>query len=317
MTDSTDLQVSSGPSGLLHETPMAMELATEFGLNSKQVINVLRTSIIKVPKDSPEPTAAELLVVMSVMQQLHLNPMMKQLHAWRDKRGDMAVMVGYDGWVKFAKDNPTYRKVSFKYGPRVSSPDGKGKEAYEWVQATVHDSVFEEMEMPPTYLTEWYQPSGQYPGPWQKQTSHKICLIAFRQAIRTAYGISGVGIGDIEDMPAAPVDLESATGRTLNKLSESMRVDEDPYTKEEHEEIRRKYAEVVAPWPESEVSDDVVVEIPQEDEGAQEPQKADFVPCGTAGCPIKATVTCKSCKVSYCKVHAGKGGLCKICEGGK
>lgn len=193
MSENNELEVVKTPSGQLSDTVLAQQLGDKYGVPSKSIINLLRDQIIAVPKGEPAATPAELAVVMSVMRQYNLNPMLKQIHGWRDNRGRLAVMVGYDGWVEYARKQSTYQGVSYRFGPIVKSPDGKGHQCWEWVQAVVHDSHAGPIETVPVYLEEWYVPQrGQYAEPWQKQTKHRLHLKAFTSAIREVYGLGGV-----------------------------------------------------------------------------------------------------------------------------
>ena len=127
MADGNELQVTSDPAGKLSDTQLAIDLGTMFAMPPKSLINLISTQVSAVPQGSPPATGVELAYVMSVMRQYELNPTLRQVHAWRDDRGKLAVMVGYDGWVKYARDRKTYLGISYKMGPIVESPDGKGK----------------------------------------------------------------------------------------------------------------------------------------------------------------------------------------------
>lgn len=283
MTDNNELQVADGPSGLLHESRMAVDLGGAFGLAPKQVINVLRNSIIKVPRNSPPPTPAELVVVMSVMQKHGLDPMLKQLHAWRDGRGELAVMLGYDGWVEIAMRHRSYNGVSYECGPLIASPDKKGKQCFEYIKVTVHDKVRGSMAQMPTYLEEWYvNQRYEKPEPWQKQTKHKLKVVAFRLAIRECYGVSGIDVRDVEDVMHEPMGGAS---------------------------LEDKAMEAIGVVDGTEVYQDEPVEAETTDDDG-----VDTVPCGVKGCPSDNSVGCSACGAYYCEDHLSHGE-CQICRG--
>jgi len=193
MSENNEIVVSTAPSGQLSDTALAQQLGETYGMPAQSIANLIRAQIIAVPQDAPPATPAELAVVMSVMRQYGLNPMLKQIHAWRDNKGRLAVMVGYDGWQDYARRQPTYQFVSYKFGPIVDTPDKKGCKCWEWVQPIIHDEKYGQVEMVPVYLEEWYvKQRGNYPEPWQKQTKHRLHLKAFTSAIREFYGIGGV-----------------------------------------------------------------------------------------------------------------------------
>jgi len=333
MTDNNELQTVDEPSGMLHESEMCVQLGDDFGLTGKQVINVLRNSIIKVPKNEPPATAAELVVVLSVMKEYSLNPMMKHLHAWRDNRGDLAVMLGFDGWVLLANKIPTFSGVSYECGELLPSPDGKGKKCWECVTATVHDSVRGIFTMAPTLLEEWYQPASRYPGPWQKMTKHKLRLKAYSLAIREMYGVGGIEVGDLDDMPQRAIDPGTATAAKLKGMSvmNAQPGSQADFMAQEPKEPKESMVRMGGTGNGSKTDPligtfhdaDATIrdsEAPSTDEDpapVTEPTEADdedFIPCNVGGCPTPATETCSVCEAPFCPNHLNDSKECGVCE---
>jgi len=278
MTEKNELTVDTSPSGQLHEAPMVIELGDEYGIEPKQIVKVLR-SIVKVPQGKPPATAAELIIVLSVMRQYKTNPMLKQIHAWRDHRGELAVMMGYDGWTQKANEQPGFMSVSYEFGPEVPSPDGKGQSAWEWVKATVHDSHRGDMVMFPMYLKEWYQEQkGNYPTPWQTKTRHKMHVVAYRLAIREAYGI-GMDIRDPADFMERQSDPGAATAGKLADMAAGGAYED---------------------------ADATVVD-------ADPPE----VPCGAGGCGGTGDEPCRGCGVYFCEIHIDGNRECAVCALGE
>ncbi len=224
MSENNEIVVSTAPSGQLSDTALAQQLGETYGMPAQSIANLIRAQIIAVPQDAPPATPAELAVVMSVMRQYGLNPMLKQIHAWRDNKGRLAVMVGYDGWQDYARRQPTYQFVSYKFGPIVDTPDKKGCKCWEWVQPIIHDEKYGQVEMVPVYLEEWYvKQRGNYPEPWQKQTKHRLHLKAFTSAIREFYGIGGVlDEVDRDVLEAQRPDPTYHTAERVKTLAEKM-----------------------------------------------------------------------------------------------
>lgn len=298
-----ELIVSNGPSGSLHETPMAICLGETFGLDPKQVINVLKNQLIKVPSGKPPATPAELVVVMSALNKYGLDPMMRQLYAWRDNRGDLAVMLSLDGWVELARRQPGYVKVCYEYGPDVPK-SGKHKACWEWIKATVVDSVRGDMELPPLYLDEWRKDYGQ----WLEMPRHKMHVIAYRMAIREAYGISL----DVRD----PDDVRDEIRRGEYKMAEKV------------ETMAAAMPEVLpmstAPLVEGETPTidalsrpvEWVERTPEVEAALAAPAPApvgfdalEDCPCGIKGCPSPATKACGLCGQYVCDGHMDADGF--------
>ena len=275
-----EIEVVDGSSGLLHDSPMVVGLGEEYGLTGKQVISVLKSSIIKVPDGKPAATPAELVVVMSVMKEFGLNPMMRQLYAWRDHKGEMVVMLSADGWTMLANRRPNFLKVSYEFGPDAPSPDNKGRSCWEFVTCTVHDSVRGGIVMAPAYLSEWYVGQrGNYAGPWQKMTRHKLRLKAYSLAIREAYGLGMVDIGDLSDAPRAVADPGAATAGKLADMAAGGAYED---------------------------ADATVVD-------ADPPE----VPCGAGGCGGTGDEPCRGCGVYFCEIHIDGNRECAVCALGE
>lgn len=310
MSDSTDLQISTAPSGFLHETPMAVGLGQTFGLDPKQVINVLRTQLIKVPSGKPAATPAELIVVMSTLNKYGLDPMMRQLYAWRDNRGDLACMLSLDGWVELARRQPGYKSVSYRYGADTPK-SGKHKACWEWIEATVHDAERGDIVLPPLYIDEWRKDYGQ----WLEMPRHKMHVLAFRMAIREVYGIS-LDVRDPDDFqPSGYARAEATMVDSVDDMAarlEAAKADTSPHTSH-------------APDLEAE---DVDWEAPSESQDEPDPEQAQpagrplFDPqagcCFAVGCEKAWSSRCATCGERFCSDHMGENRMkCLVCGGGE
>lgn len=296
MSEETNLVVTSEVAGKLSETVLAQELGDLFGMPGQSIINLVRAQIIAVPEGHQPATAAELAFVMTVMRTYKLNPMLKQIHAWRDKYGKLNTMIGYDGWVEYARRQPAYQFVSYKFGPIVESPDKKGQKCWEWVQPVIHDAEHGEVEMVPVFLDEWYvKQRGNYPEPWQKQTRHRLHLKAFTSAIREFYGLGGVvDEADRDIMKAEYHRTEFATEDATARLEEA---------------VGLRVADETDPSPEQPTSD------------APDMEMADAVivretqPC--ADCTTPTSVKCLQCGAYVCEAcMAPDGSQCATCATG-
>lgn len=332
MSDNTDIQIASGPGGNLHEMPMVIELAELFGTPAKSLINLMSTQIIKVPKNDPPATPGELMYALSVMRQYRLNPMLKQVHAWRDKRGDLCVMAGVDGWIKYANERPTFKRVEYKYGEMCDTPDKKGKRCWEYITVTVVDSERGPMEMVPVFLDEWYQREGQYgPGPWQKQTRHKLHVVAYRLAIREAYGMGGLDVRDPEDFQGGGYARAEATMTDsvddMAKRLEAAKADptdappEWKVTARGHDALMgvspdsddHLYAEAEE-FASSSESDPPNPPMPSASRPLFDAQAGT---CGAVGCSKAWSSRCATCGERFCSDHMGESRIkCKVCGGG-
>lgn len=326
MSDNSELVVSQDAAGKLTESQMAQKLSEEYLMPAQAIVNLIRTQIIAIPKGQPPATGAEFAVVMTLMLQLGANPILKELHAWRDRDGKLITMAGYDLWVKMARRQPTYRGVSYKFGPLVDSPDKKGGLCWEWVQPIVHDSVAGPMEMTPVFLEEWYvKQRYDSPGPWQKQPRHRLHLKAFTSAIREVYGLSGVvDEVDRDIMQEQYHRAEYATAEKVESMAAAL-PELDAAAKMAMELNTRPRSEIYAEAMSSaaerhdELVDRVQAELDDDepagvDESDVTPPVKPVIdtPCGFKGCSGMAVARCGECGEWVCSDHLGENGFsCK------
>jgi hypothetical protein len=332
MSDNNDLVVAGGPGGNLHEMPMVVELGEMFGVPTKSLISLLRTQLIKVPTGKPEATPAELLVVMSVARKYSLDPMMKQLYAWRDNRGDLACMLSMDGWCELARRQPGYKSVSYKYGPDIPT---SGKACWEWIEATVHDSERGDIQLPPLYLVEWKKDQGK----WLEMPRHKMHVLAFRMAIREVYGIS-MDVRDPEDFaPAQYTVAASATADRADQLAAQLaeakageRIEVLPGETITHIQQAEPALESFWTCPMCQTENDGAECVrcgapllpPDEPESAQghmlidQPKSRHEGACAAVGCIKAWSLRCAMCGERFCTEHMHENRVkCKVCGGGE
>ena len=201
------------------------QLASKYNLAPDSFTHLLKNQFISVGRNDPPPTNAEMALLMLAINKYDLDPNLKQVHAFRHK-GKLNIMVGVDGWIAFANRQQGYEGVTYEYSETmVESPDGKGKKCWEWVKATIHskDRIATEVIC---FLDEWYQgQKGNYPGPWQSMTRHRLRQKAFTQAVREHYGFSVYDDTDREKMinsEALDGAGEDETNNSLNDLSSQL-----------------------------------------------------------------------------------------------
>lgn len=335
MTDKTPALVSKMP---LAETPLCLDVAGTCGVPTESLITLMKKQIVGVPKGAPEATDAEMFVVLSVMRQYKLSPMLRHLHAWRDKKGRLCSMVGIDGWIEFAKRQETYLYVGYEEADKIiEEPGGNGMPCPEWIRATVYDTRFPESGAVQikTWLREWYVQSST---PWQKYTTRRLQEKAFCNAIRDVYGMSVMDDIDAEqvkfydDIPARAADATEAKVADLDARAKEMKaqiekereepVDDAPPVGDdeptvEAEIVDGEYEEVVDAMPEPEPEPEEEPE-PADDLPERSPKEfgiADGEVCCQTGCSADAAFRCDECMGVYCLGHRSEhpGYICAAC----
>jgi hypothetical protein len=234
-----------------------------------------------------------------------------------------------------------FQRVEYAHGKMVPSPDSKGKSCWESITVTVHDANRGAMVMTPTYLEEWYQPqTGQYPGPWQKQTKHKLHVVAYRLAIREAYGMGGLDVRDPEDFaPAQYTVAASATADRADQLAAQLaeakageRIEVLPGETITHIQQAEPALESFWTCPMCQTENDGAECVrcgapllpPDEPESAQghmlidQPKSRHEGACAAVGCIKAWSLRCAMCGERFCTEHMHENRIkCKVCGGGE
>lgn len=348
--EKNEVVVAETPGGKLHESEMATKCSEWLGAPAKSIINLLREQIIAVPQGKPPATGAETALVLSVMNQYQLDPFARMVSAWRDWTGKLCIQVEQNGWTKMAKAQPGYLRASWAYGPIVASPGGKGKQCYEWVECTIHDSALGDITAPKVWLEEEFVPSrpNKKESNWEIMPKRRLPQRAYNNALRFAYGFSVYDAFDQELMADKPTQeaATEATQETMDNLTAAVAgtateaEDADYETVEEPSAVDEEdiippditcdelYAGTKEAFDQQEESPGEPLEAVVEDLGAppaqdtgthkESPQGPPAVPgamvCVVAGCAKAGTMRCGVCGERYCSVHMGAGdGVCQIC----
>ena len=319
---------------------LAATIAERMSIEPHTLLDMMKSQIITIPDYGNHAYPVkneELMWVMSVMKELDLTPVVREIHAWRGYDGKLVIHVGYDGWVKCARRNSRYSHVSYECGPTVEAPDGRGQPCPEWISPTVHFSDGSPpASFPPVYLREWYvrsrgkknKPGEFHDGPWQNHTSNRLRQKAFTIAVREVFGFAVLDDVDREwvELTDEPINerVERETNQTVNteadRLAAKMadiKAGQQPQAQQEAEDGE---FDAVAPW-EKEIGE---TDPPDGTEAAEQqpgagssgdtppPEAGLHGACYAPGCRNDAVGEC-SCGVAFCPQHSAGGDTCASC----
>lgn len=197
------------------------ELARRYGMDSARLTLALRSTVLPKVKDPNtkelrEPTVGEVLGFVVTANAYKLNPFLKEIYAFPDKKGGMTPIVGVDGWLRLMHRNPLFNGIEFSFGPRVErdiqvdqwengrkTTVEKTIEGPEWCTARVHvkgkDFPFEVTE----FFSECYRPTE----PWNTMPYRMMRNKVTVQGGRVAFGFGGIYDED-EARDQAPRDVD-------------------------------------------------------------------------------------------------------------
>ncbi len=162
------------------EGSMMLSLAARWGIDSTELVPVTKATIFKA--EAAQVSDHELIAFLMVCSRYDLNPFLKQIHAFKDRRGAIVPIVGVDGWVDLVNREKRYRGVQFK----VHEDDQTGKliayTCYLHVEGLVVPVEVTER------LTECYRNTE----PWNKMPHRMLRHKSLIQAGRYAFGYSGI-----------------------------------------------------------------------------------------------------------------------------
>ena len=133
----------------------------------------------------------QLMMLCIVAEQYGLNPLTKEIYAFPDKGGIIPV-IGVDGWVTIARRQPDFQGYEFNYSDGMCRMQGAEVDGYEWIECSIHIKGMTSITVR-EHLDEVYKPPRKgRSGPWQTHTKrmhrHKVLI----QALRMAFGFSGI-----------------------------------------------------------------------------------------------------------------------------
>lgn len=198
-----------------NEKPLLVRMAERLGnVEPEKLWNVLKNDCFKVPFGQ-QPTNEQLMMLCIVAEQYGLNPLTKEIYAFPDKGGIIPV-IGVDGWVSILRRQPDYQGYEFRYSDNMLRMPGAEVDGIEWIECTMHIKGMTSITVR-EHLDEVYKPPRKgRSGPWQTHTKrmhrHKVLI----QAIRMAFGFSGV------------YDADEAENIRNNRAKEGSEVDITP-----------------------------------------------------------------------------------------
>jgi phage recombination protein Bet len=166
-------------------------------------------------------TNEEMMALLVIADQYHLNPFTKELYAFLDRKsGGIVPVVSVDGWARIINEHPQLDGIAFAYPDQ--SIKFKGKGAFEWIEC----SIYRKDRAHPTIIREYFDEvcrNESFATPWdshpKRMHRHKTLI----QCARVAFGFAGIYDPDeaerivegerIEVIPAKKTGTEALKAR--------------------------------------------------------------------------------------------------------
>lgn len=197
--------------------------ASKFGVDAGKVFPILKATCFK-GADGKDATDAEVAALMIVAREHGLNPFLREIYAFPDKKGGIVPIVGIDGWISMANSHPQYNGVEFIFESSAEVP--------EWVEC----HIFRKDRGHAIKVREFLKECRRDTGPWKSHPSRMLRHKAFIQCARVAFGFAGIydpdegdaiATGEVIDHPEqAQTQARGAAGLKQALLADDIKVDE-------------------------------------------------------------------------------------------
>lgn len=216
---------------------LVARFAARFGVDKDKMLTTLKATAFRQRKADVIITNEQMMALLVVAEQYHLNPFTKEIFAFEDK-GAIIPVVSVDGWLRIINDHPQHDAIEFEFSDKIVTTGG-GKPCPEWCEAVIYRKDRSRPTRVREYLDEVYVgPRGGYPGPWQTHTKRMLRWKATIQAGRVAYSFSGIYDEDeasriidaqvIEDRPTRRVTEVSNVSALQARLESSSTIKDPP-----------------------------------------------------------------------------------------
>lgn len=202
MAEGTQVQTQAGG----HDGKKLLErFGDRYGVDTGKVLSTLSKTVFRIPgtrkKPAREPTQEEMMALLIVADQHHLNPFTKEIYAFPDEKGGIIPIVSVDGWTRIIQSHPKMEGIEFRYSDEMEKMDDDAKRCPVWCEAVIYRSDRRQPTIVREYLDEVYRPPfegkgdhGPYKikGPWQSHTKRLLRHKTLIQGSRVAFGFSGI-----------------------------------------------------------------------------------------------------------------------------
>lgn len=202
---------------------LVCRIAERFGVDERKLMDTLKATAFK-QRDGSAPTNEQMMALLVVAEQYHLNPFTREIYAFPDKSNGIVPVVGVDGWSRTINSHPQYDGMEFVYSDTKVQMKGSKVEGHEWIECVMYRKDINRPIRVREYLDEVYREPFEkqgrnnstytVDGPWQSHTKrfhrHKVMI----QCSRLAFGFSGIYDQD-EAERIAEIDITSQGSHSM------------------------------------------------------------------------------------------------------
>ncbi len=151
-------------------------MASRCNVDPAKLHSTLKNTVFKGATDD------ELLALVVTANTYDLNPILKELYAFPKKGGGITPMVGVDGWVKIMNRQANLDGWECDIFPKETNAKPTHATCTIWIKDRSH----------PVKVTEYFEECKRNTDPWNGSPRRMLRHKAMIQAIRLAFGVSGI-----------------------------------------------------------------------------------------------------------------------------
>lgn len=259
-------QTSTRPAPKVEQPSLLGHMSRRLQMRPDALMSVIKRQIITVARDDKDPvTDEECALVLHTMRKYDLDPMVKQIYAFRS-RGKLQIVIGYDGWIKTATEKPGYAGFEIvEEGPEIEVL-GTKHTVPAWLKGRISSAGRLDTSIK-VYFLEWYDNRSDN---WKGKPYHRIRMKLFTQHVREHFGISAMDDIDAEVM-ARPEGYELSAKMQESAVEKKVSIRERMNREQRDKEVAQ--AQEVEFEEVSEVSATNEAPVPEEQEGGGESER--------------------------------------------
>jgi phage recombination protein Bet len=169
------------------------KFAARYEVDPAKMADTLKATAFK-QRDGSAPTNEQMMALVVVADQYHLNPFTREIYAFPDRQNGIVPVVGVDGWSRIINSHPQFDGMEFSYSETMIKPAGAASDCHSWVECIMYRKDRSRPVVVREYLDEVYRAPFKpgMPGPWQSHPKRFLRHKAMIQCARVAFGFVGI-----------------------------------------------------------------------------------------------------------------------------
>lgn len=187
-----------------------VRMAEQFKVDPDKLWNTMSKTCFKPEPNGRAFAPEEVMYVLMVAEQLGINPMRREIWAFRGKNGVVQPLVSVDGWKAIMLRQPAFDGYEIRYSDSTVELANVGT-VPEWCECTIWQKGISHPITERVYMTEAFVATSPV---WRSRPRHMLHHRALIQAIRFSFpvtGISDVGVSDSGEV----IDIEDLNGNSV------------------------------------------------------------------------------------------------------